>query len=363
MKNNHLFIVRFCLSGLLLLQTHLLFAQALTGRVLDELGEPVAGVSVYFDGTTRGADTDASGRFRLNHTQQVNPVLVFSKMGYHTGYITGNQIRNHFEMVLRPRTFDIKEVEISGAFSRAQKLAAFRARFLGTDAAGKSCVIENEDDLLLDYDVDSLVLRVSAKAPLRIQNPYLGYRLVMDMSEFYLTFKKLSINPKDGAADFYRATTFFIDESDDKNKFANRREKSFRGSQMLFFRELFNSQHKEPRFMLRNGVNPVVYSDAFRVSDTLGYKKVEVLKNTHAFFSFNVLGEILIVKVPPGPPVQAVYTLIYASGSHSLIYLRTPSFLIDRFGNHSAGDSIQFDGTIARKRLGNLLPSDYESDP
>ena len=170
---------RFCLSCLLLLPTTLLFSQTITGRVLDEAGKPLAGVSVYFDGTTRGSDTDASGRFRLTHSQQVNAVLVFSKMGYHTGYITGNQIRNNFEMVLRPRTFDIKEVEISGAFSRARKLAAFRARFLGTDAAGRSCVIENEDDLLLDYDVDSFVLRVSAKVPLQIQNPYLGYRLVM----------------------------------------------------------------------------------------------------------------------------------------------------------------------------------------
>ena len=39
--------------------------QQLSGRVLNDVNEPIAGASVFVKGTTQGATTDASGNFEL----------------------------------------------------------------------------------------------------------------------------------------------------------------------------------------------------------------------------------------------------------------------------------------------------------
>ena len=56
--------------------------RTVSGRVSDENGSPLPGVSVAVKGTTRGTSTDADGRYRLNVPEQPNVVLVFSFVGY-----------------------------------------------------------------------------------------------------------------------------------------------------------------------------------------------------------------------------------------------------------------------------------------
>lgn len=51
-----------------------------SGRVTDETGAPMAGVSVQIKGSTRGTMTDNDGRFSIN--AEDNDVLVFSYVGY-----------------------------------------------------------------------------------------------------------------------------------------------------------------------------------------------------------------------------------------------------------------------------------------
>jgi TonB-dependent starch-binding outer membrane protein SusC len=54
--------------------------QQITGRVLSESGEPLAGVSVIVKGTKTGTTTDANGNFSL--TAPDDAILVFSAVGY-----------------------------------------------------------------------------------------------------------------------------------------------------------------------------------------------------------------------------------------------------------------------------------------
>jgi TonB-linked SusC/RagA family outer membrane protein len=67
-------------------------AQAtITGRVLDEKGEGMPGVSIGVKGTSNGTTTDATGNFQLTVADE-NAVLVFSFVGYTSQEITvGNQ--------------------------------------------------------------------------------------------------------------------------------------------------------------------------------------------------------------------------------------------------------------------------------
>lgn len=53
----------------------------ITGRVLDEKGEPIIGASVKEHGTTNGAITDVNGNFTLSASSE-NPVLNISYVGY-----------------------------------------------------------------------------------------------------------------------------------------------------------------------------------------------------------------------------------------------------------------------------------------
>ncbi|TPE46365.1 SusC/RagA family TonB-linked outer membrane protein [Pontibacter mangrovi] len=62
-----------------------------TGKVTDETGTGLPGVTVVLQGTTRGTSTDASGNFSLSVPEQ-GAVLVFSYIGYTTQQVqVGNQ--------------------------------------------------------------------------------------------------------------------------------------------------------------------------------------------------------------------------------------------------------------------------------
>src|SRR5690606_8551751 len=82
-----------------------------TGRVTDEKGEGLPGVSILVKGTQQGAITDENGHFQLN----VSPgaVLVFSFVGYETTEITvGNE--SHLEVALKIDERALEEVVVVG---------------------------------------------------------------------------------------------------------------------------------------------------------------------------------------------------------------------------------------------------------
>ena len=69
---------------LLMLLSMLAMAQTrpITGRVLDEAGQPVSGASIIIRGTTTGASADANGDFRIN--AKTGDVLIVSYVGIPT---------------------------------------------------------------------------------------------------------------------------------------------------------------------------------------------------------------------------------------------------------------------------------------
>src|SRR5690606_1733810 len=55
----------------------------ITGKVVDQDGNPIIGATVLVRGTKSGAQTDAEGVFRIN-VPQTNPYIVVSYIGYHS---------------------------------------------------------------------------------------------------------------------------------------------------------------------------------------------------------------------------------------------------------------------------------------
>jgi len=62
-------------------------AQSIYGKVNDVKGEPLIGVSVYIQGTTRGVTTDLNGIYQMNSLDSGSYVIVFSYVGFQQGIV------------------------------------------------------------------------------------------------------------------------------------------------------------------------------------------------------------------------------------------------------------------------------------
>ncbi|WP_460980056.1 SusC/RagA family TonB-linked outer membrane protein [Spirosoma knui] len=94
----------------------------ITGRVTDERGSDVAGATVTIKGTSRGTNTDGSGRYRITVSDD-NAVLVFSYIGYTRQEITvGN--RSVVDVRLVPGESVLQEVVVTalGVSKEARKI-------------------------------------------------------------------------------------------------------------------------------------------------------------------------------------------------------------------------------------------------
>jgi TonB-dependent starch-binding outer membrane protein SusC len=82
------------------------------GKVEDESGNGLPGVSVVLKGTTRGTTTNGEGTFELD-VPETNPTLVFSFVGYLTQEIqVGNQTQINVKMAVDSKSLD--EVVVVG---------------------------------------------------------------------------------------------------------------------------------------------------------------------------------------------------------------------------------------------------------
>src|SRR5688572_9747074 len=84
----------------------------ITGKITDQAGMPVAGVSVVLKGTTTGTMTDDQGNFQLS-VPETDGILVISYSGYATQEIKiGTQ--TNFSLQIAPTTANLDEVVVIG---------------------------------------------------------------------------------------------------------------------------------------------------------------------------------------------------------------------------------------------------------
>lgn len=109
------------------LHDHHLFAiaavgqQSVEGTVIDDLGEPIANVSIHNKRTGQSVQTDASGRFKI--AAAVGDVLEASSIGYARYALTVGAAA-HYELVLRSEAQTIEEVVMVGYGKQSRSLVA-----------------------------------------------------------------------------------------------------------------------------------------------------------------------------------------------------------------------------------------------
>ena len=102
-----LFLLSFTFSAIA--QT----GRTVTGRVVDETGEPLVGATISLKGTTSGTVADIDGKFTLNVPSNSSNTLVFSYIGYVTQekVITG---QTPLQIAMVPSAFLLEETVVVG---------------------------------------------------------------------------------------------------------------------------------------------------------------------------------------------------------------------------------------------------------
>lgn len=126
MKKLFFFFLSILMSFNVMAQT-----KSITGKVVDNLGEPVIGASVLQVGTSNGIITDVDGNFSLNVPQGAKVAVTF--IGYQSQTITiGTQ--NFYSVVLKEDAEMLDEVVVTG-YGGAQKRATLTTAISKMDNA------------------------------------------------------------------------------------------------------------------------------------------------------------------------------------------------------------------------------------
>ena len=137
-----------------------------TGQVLDEFGDPIAGASVFVEGTTIGVVTDLDGRFSLTIPAGTSNKLTTSYIGYESQELTLSAGDDLAYVHLQPSMEALSEVVVIGyGTQRKSDITGSVSRVKGSkkDRFGKKqfrvFLTENMDRDLCEEDV----IKVSVK--------------------------------------------------------------------------------------------------------------------------------------------------------------------------------------------------------
>jgi TonB-linked SusC/RagA family outer membrane protein len=109
----------------------------LKGKVSDEKGEAMIGVSVYIKGTTVGTVTDVEGTYQLNvPAGSETGILTFSLIGYTTQEVSMDN-RTDISVVLQEDTKLLSEVIITGYTSQEKKKITGAVSTVSSEALNK----------------------------------------------------------------------------------------------------------------------------------------------------------------------------------------------------------------------------------
>ena len=114
MKMKQSFRGKVCLLALFVICTGVqLFAQKITGVVVDDSNTPIPGVTIVLKGTTTGTITSIDGNYSINANDVQKDVLTFSFVGFETKEvkIAGQKVIN---VQLKTSTLEVEEVVAIG---------------------------------------------------------------------------------------------------------------------------------------------------------------------------------------------------------------------------------------------------------
>ncbi len=331
----------------------LVFSQNIKGKIINSNLQPIAGASVYLDGTTIGTISDSEGLFEITSNNKYNTLLIVKYLGYEDIYVSNPYEKEFYTFVLVPKINEIETVVIvKDGFTRKQKLQLFREQFLGITKYGKACKILNEDAIDFNYDLETFIFTATCPEPIRVENPLLGYFIDFDLQDFYVKFNFKTINSVNAIQSLFLGTVKYTETKIDDKIIKNRNDVYF-GSAVDFFKGIIDNSWSEKKFILYLGKFPVLANDYFKVLKKEDLYEVTVTSTNKVSFSIGGIKKTNF---------YADFNLLYRKKRQSKVIFKTETFFVDSFGNNSHKDQIIFGGDIGRQKAGNTLPLDFEPE-
>lgn len=329
------------------------FSQNIKGKVTNSKNEPIAGASVYLDGTTIGTSTDSEGLFEISTKSKYNTLLIVRFLGYEDIFVSNPYEKDFYTFVLIPKTNEIETIlVVKDGFTRKQKMQLFKDQFLGTTKYGKACKILNEDAIDFNYDLKTFLFTASSSEPIKIENPLLGYLIEFDLHEFFVKFNYKTIKSANAIQSLFLGTIKYTDVNSEKEIIKNRNDVYF-GSSMHFYKSIIDNSWSSKHFILYEGKFSVNPNNYFKVVKSDGLFEVTV--------SPTMKTEVVVDGIKKDG-FYADFGLLYDNKRQSRVIFKTNVFFVDSFGNNTHRDQIVFGGDIGKQKAGNTLPLNFEPE-
>lgn len=356
------------LSALIILATRsATLAQSgyvIAGTVSTENNQPLKSATVFISGTQKITACDEDGHFRFNEIEQGTYQLTVTMVGYAT-YTQSVVIQNKsalLEIKLQPKQVILDQVNIGGKDQWNAHFKLFREVFLGKTKNAEACQILNPK--IINFSTNKGLLLADADDFLIIENPKLGYRIKYLLKNFgYNTKTDLTLYSGETSFEPMQGTPRMQKEWD-----RNRLE-AYQGSMMHFLRSVYQNTVLKEGFLINyvygkylksDQITPVVQIDDRPIRfDTL----VNVIDSSFISFKFKTV----MFTYNPGKARSAKTNRPYIIRRELKIVPKTTTIklyakeaIIDRRGAHHDFRDFLVEGDLAKYRVGDQLPYEYQ---
>jgi hypothetical protein len=383
-RNSTLFFITFLVVRGLSAQPQV---YTLSGSVRDSAtSKPIAAVSVFLNGTSKGTTTHDDGTFLLTGIPAGGYQLIVSAIGYTTfqTVINTSQLPSNLDITLHSRPSELTAVTVKPGIENGWNKWGdiFWNNFIGTTENASSCTIDNKEVLRFHYNRKTRRLGVSAAAPLIVVNKALGYTVEYRLDAFSYDFSN-------GLVQYY-GFLFFREMAPayagQQRVWETARQHAYFGSVRHFMRCLYQGRLKQAGFLILHRVKrqntekvrvKAIYNPAIDTAgisaDSLRYYR-KVLQEPDTFIrTVNNYDTLVTVNADrtrsfyfPGIFIvgysNAKLAIPNISSSMELTY--PVSIQIEENGSYSPLQNLLLKGVWAKSEMvANLLPSDYMPPP
>ncbi len=252
----------------------------ISGVVTDAEDRPVPNVAVFIPFTSNWCTTNAEGEYSLKGLQPGPIELSFRHLSFEslTKSILVQPVKN-MSLNVQLKTTRIELTEVVKMASPAKQLFGLEqfTRYVLSDGYGRSCKINNPQDLEFYWEEDRLVGQASK--PLEIINNYLGYNIKYYLDYFWFEEKKLlPDDPHTHILFAFSGSALYEDRLENnwmrKSGWENNRSKEFRGTLRHFLQCLYDGQLDACGYVVKEAwMNEKEFQKAKKLSPAVAYAR------------------------------------------------------------------------------------------
>ncbi|MEM6379722.1 MAG: carboxypeptidase-like regulatory domain-containing protein [Bacteroidota bacterium] len=358
---------------------------SLSGYLIEEdTGKPVEFATAYINGTTIGAVSDEKGFFELKKVSY--PLdLVVSHLSYESAVVHLEAApQEELKVKLKSRTVTLSSIKVEDNDLRQRNVRDFIANFIGLDEFGQEAKLTNDQVLLFEKEYvqvkspgsnvaikiggkemvkskpreRAVNMKVSAQGPLVIDQPMLGYKIRVDLEAFQINYAyRLGETQSVYWLGYYFFEPYKVEKERLQKRYDKNREKAYYHSPQHFLKALYNQSLGENGYQIyerRRGADGNSI-ERFDISPFLKYTDDGMLvivglkdKRLDVLYYPKANGKPKNVsKKGKGLPLQSLVEFIDTQ-------------CIIRSDGTMPGYSLRFGGQIAEKKVGAMLPENYE---